>query len=440
MKKHILTLALMILSPAGTVMAQTYNLDNYLAAVKEHNRDLKLAAKDREMARYEKQEAESAALPRVGFETGYNYNFTDYYMYFDKSALMPGATGTAKAPVKRDNEYSATVALEQTLYSPSIGKAIRAADQYGNVTDFVYEAAMQNVVTGAKKLFHQCLLLEKVAEISRLSEANALENFREMQLKYDNGQVSQLELLLAETRWRNAEPETRKAERNLNLAMNMLRNLAGIDPSADIQIEGELDSVPELPSTVGIDTVIEARPDFQALSWEAKLRETAMNAARDAYKPSLKGTLAYSFSGQSNKFKRDEENNLLFAGIKLTIPLYTGGAIDANVQKARINLEKSTVKLKKTKESIATDLDNIHLRMKEAKSRIESASTTRDTARKAFSIAETTTREGLTTQLQLKDARFGYDQAEINYYAAVYDYIEAYFDWEYAAGNMGTGR
>ena len=135
MKKNILMLALMILYPGGTVMAQSYDLTGYLEAVRSHNKELKLAAKDREMATYEKKEAKSAALPKVGFESVYNYNFTDYYMYFDKSALMPGASGVAKAPLKRNNEYRATVALEQTLFSPAVGKAIKAAEQYRNVTD-----------------------------------------------------------------------------------------------------------------------------------------------------------------------------------------------------------------------------------------------------------------------------------------------------------------
>ena len=42
--------------------------------------------------------------------------------------------------------------------------------------------------------------------------------------------------------------------------------------------------------------------------------------------------------------------------------------------------------------------------------------------------------DGLTTQLQLKDTRVVYDQSMINYYAAVYDYMEAYFDWKHATG------
>jgi outer membrane protein TolC len=273
-------------------------------------------------------------------------------------------------------------------------------------------------------------------DVSRASEVNAHDNFRDMQLKFDNGQVSQLELLLAETRWRNAVPETQKAERNLNLAMNTLKNLAGIPLDSDIILQVKLDDVPELPEKVAIDAVVEIRPDMRALAWEERLRKTVMGAARDAYKPTVTGTVAYAYSGQSNEFKLDEENKFWYAGVKLSIPLYTGGAIDANIQKARVELDKTTVRMEKSRETISIDLENIYLRMREAKLRIESASTTRSTAEKAFSIAEATTRDGLTTQMQLKDARLSFDQAAIGYYAAVYDYMAAYFDYELTVGRV----
>ena len=53
---------------------------------------------------------------------------------------------------------------------------------------------------------------------------------------------------------------------------------------------------------------------------------------------------------------------------------------------------------------------------------------------KAFEIAEITSDNGLATQLELKDARLAYDQAKLNYFAAQYEYLEAYFDWELAVG------
>ena len=435
MKRYIM--AGIILMVAGrTAVAKTYDLDAILNAVRTHNKDLQIAGENRNTGAVQQKEALATALPSVGFEAGYTRNLTDYYMYFDQSALMPGATGVIKAPVKRDNELSSTIALQQTLYSHEVGSAITASRQYTQLLDYTFEATEQAVLTGAGKLFYQCLFLEKVTDVVQAAETNALENYNDVKLKYDQGQVSEFDLLQAETRWRGTIPEVQQAERNLMLALNSLKNLAGIDINQEITLEGSLDVVPDMPQSIAMEQVLEERPDVQALEWEKALLQTNLEATKGAHKPRITGTLAYSYSSQSNEFDLDEENNLLFAGINLSIPIYTGGYLNAQVQKAAIEVKKSDLKIEKNKETISKDTVNARLRLEEAQLRIESARSTMDTAERAFHIAEITTREGLATQLQLKDTRLVFDQASINYYAAVFDYIAAFYDWEYTTGQM----
>ena len=69
-------------------------------------------------------------------------------MYADLSALT-GQPGIAKFKVRYNNEFSGTIALQQTLFSPSVGSAIRAARQYQKLTDFVYDASLQAISNGA---------------------------------------------------------------------------------------------------------------------------------------------------------------------------------------------------------------------------------------------------------------------------------------------------
>lgn len=435
--RSIIVIALTL--TAGSVSAQgSLTLERYLGLVLDYNKDLKLAAGDRELASLQKRLATASALPSVGLESSYSRNITDYYMYFDMSVLNPLASGYARTPIKRDNEFTLTVGLEQTLFSSRVGSAIKAAGQYAALTDHVVNATRQAVIAGAKKLYHQCLLLERVTAVSREAEENARDNYRHMQLKFDSGQVSQFELLQAEIRWRAAIPETRKAERNEQLALATLRQMAGISPDSSLVLAGDLTHIPPLPQLLSLDTVLRFRPDFKAMEWEKRLRETSVAAAEGSYLPTLKGTVAWAYSAQSDEFRLGQENKLLFAGVSLSLPLFTGGYRPAMVQQARVELEKTTLTIAKAREQIAHDLTHIHLRLTEAFQRIASAEAVLAAAKKGFSIAETTARNGLATQLQLKDARIALDQATVNYYAAVYEYLDAYIDREQAAGTILT--
>ena len=420
----------------AAAQTQTWTLDQYIERVLDHNKDLKLAQKDKELATTQKKQAIASALPVIGMESDYTRNLTDYYMYFDMSAFNPQATGVAKAPVKRDNELSASVALQQTLFSPQVGSAIKAAGQFQHLTDEVYDASRQAVISGSKKLFYRVLLMHKFTEVARATEDNARENYDQVKLKFDNGQVSEFELLQAETRWRSTIPKTQEAERNLKLILNTLKNMAGTPVEQEVRLSGSLDEIPPPPRDMELKQVLENRPDFQAMLWEEKLRETNIGAARGSFLPTLTGTVAFAYSSQSNEMKIEEENKLWFAGFKLTLPIFTGGYRTAVVRKTKLELGKSRLNIEKTREKIENEITNIALRLDEAHERIASAEAVLKTAERGFQIASVTAYNGLATQLQLKDARVGYDQATLNYYAAIYDYLEACFDWELATGRV----
>ena len=392
MKKWYILILCMTQFAVGRSNAETYTLDSFLDAVKARNRDLKIAEKERETAAAKVKEAQSAALPSVGLEAGYNRNLTDYYMYFDKSAFSPDASGVMSAPFKRDNEYSSAVGLKQTLFSFSVGDGIRAADQYRTMVDYIYNAGESSILTASKQLFYRCLLLKEVYGVARSAETNALDNYTVMKLKYDNGQTSQLELLQAETRWKNAETETLKSEKNLKLAMNMMKIMAGIDIHYDINIAGSLDTVPEMPGETSFEDGLKARPDFRAIEWEEKLRMTAVRAAKNSVMPTFSGTLAFSYTAQSNEFRLDEENKFWYAGVKLSMPIYTGGLIKSKVQQNTIELGKTGIRKEKAKENIASDLENIGLRLREARLRISSAESTKKTSENTSRLASASPR------------------------------------------------
>jgi len=423
---------MLVFAAIGAVQSQTLDLESFLSRVLTHSKNLKLAVKQQELAAIQKQEAVATALPKIVARANYTHNLTDYYMYADMSALT-GKPGVMKMKIKRNNEFSASIALQQTLFSPNVGSAIRAAKQYQKLTDFVYDASLQAITNGAKKIFYQCILLEKVFEVSVASKDNARENYETMKLRFDNGQISEFQLLQAEVRWKNAIPAASRARRNLELALNNLKNWAGYLPEEKIKLSGSFE-IPAMPVEAELESILHKRPDFNAQLWENRLLNTNLRAKKSSFLPTLTGTIAHAYSAQSDAFKLEQDNGLTFAGLNLSIPIYLGGYRFAQIKRARVEVQKSEIKIKQIKENIYNEIANNLLRLKEARQSINSAESILKVARKAFKIAENTARSGLTTQLELKDARIGFDQAQLNFYAASYDYLAAYFDYEKTTG------
>jgi outer membrane protein len=436
-KKTILTaLCIFLLCHTG-LKADTHNLQSFLSLVEQHNRDLELAEKDLDLAKTQKKEAWSRALPDISAQGNYTRNLGRRFLYIDFPDFATGETTQQKFQISYWNEFGFNLAVSQTLFSFNVGQGLKAANQYQKLSDYVYDSQHQAVISVAKTAFYQTLLLKKVWEVAQESEKNARENYDIMKIKYDNGVISMLQLLQAEVRWENIQPETIKAKRNYELALNNLKNFAGVSVEEEITIEGNLDAFPSMPEMEPLERILERRPDFNALKWEKELRGTDVKAQTANYYPELRANVVlYNLSAISDQFKLERKNITYWIGLTLNIPIWNGGETAARVKRAEVELEKARIRIEKTRESIITELQNIFLRLEEAKARIDAGEKNVETAEKAFQVAESSARNGLATQLELKDARLLYDQAKVNYYSAIYDYLAAYFDWELAAGKV----
>jgi outer membrane protein len=437
MKKIAILLLGLLLTINTALAADNYNLQEFLSLVKENSKELKTARKELDMADANKKEAISTAFPKLLLDADYRRNLSDYYMYVDFSALNNGEDGgTQKFKINRNNEYGLSVVLSQTLFSLNVHNAIKAAKQYEKLTDFVYDASYQEIMTFVKKGFYQALLLKAVWEVTEKSQQNAEENYNNMKDKFDHGLVSQFALLQAEVHWKDMIPKAMEAERNYQLALISLKNIAGIPVDAEITLEGNLDDYPDMPASLEFETILKRRPDYNALLWEEKLRRTVISAERSGYFPTLTGNFIYNFSSQSDEWELDDKNDNFILGLNLSWPLFTGGYTRAKVSQARIELDKTRIRINQTEDAVHKEIMDISLRLKEAKDRILSAEATRETAEKAFQIAQASAKSGLATQLELKDARVVFDQAQLTHYAAIFEYLSAYFDWEKAVGKV----
>jgi outer membrane protein TolC len=433
---RLIGIVLIVLISIFTSFSQSYTLEQFIQLVEKNSKDLQMAQKELEMADAQYREALSTALPKIFAEGTYNRNLAKMFLFVDFPDVDTGEMTSQKFQLSFNNDFNAMAMIQQTLFSLQIGDALRAASQYEKLTNYVYDYSHQTIITIAKKGYYRALLLKKVWEVKEAAEKNARENFENVEKKFENGLVSEFEMLQAEVNWKNKIPETSQAKRNYEMGMIMLKTFAGIELETPLVLEGNLDSYPVLPDSLGLETVLKQRADYNALLWERNLRKTNVSAQKSEFFPYLTGHFVYNFTSSSDKFDFDRRNSAYFVGVKLNIPIYTGGYTGAQVQKARIDLDKTDIKVLQSQDEVFRSIKNIRLRLREAYSRILSADKTRESAFRAFEIAETSADNGMATQLELADSRVQLELAVLNFYVATYDYLDAYYDWQLAIGQV----
>ncbi|RMG64073.1 MAG: TolC family protein [Calditrichaeota bacterium] len=419
------------------VWAGEYDLSRILELAEQNNRELQLARQDLKFASAQKLEAYSTALPKINVQLGYNRNFLQDFFFFTTRDTATGQERTTRFSFTFRNEFQMRATLNQTLYSfGKVGNAIKGAGDFSRMTRFQFEAKRQEVMANTMKAFYRALLLERVWEVARASEQNALENYQLVKTRYESGSASEFEMLQAEVRYENARPQTMQAYRDYQLALNSLKIQVGLPLDEPVHLVGSLQNAPPMPDSLPADSVLNRRPDYLALQWERQLWKRNVGVQKSNLLPTLLGTLTYTSGARSDRFRLDNRTSNIVLGINLQIPIFNGANTIAQIQKAKVDLRRAETRLRITEDNIRLSLQNALLKLREAQRRVEAARKSVATAQRALEIAQSRAANGLATQLELKDSQLFLDQARVNFYSAMFDYLDAYIDWQLATGQV----
>ncbi|OQY36529.1 MAG: hypothetical protein B6229_09850 [Spirochaetaceae bacterium 4572_7] len=432
MKKNIsiFLVACLYLFNAG---AQELDLKSYMELVEENSKDLKIAEIDQELAGTQEKLARSAIRPMISGSAGYSRNLMDI-----KAPQPVGVSGNQfifkEIDMNKDNEFQFAVGGEQQLFNMSVFKALEASRKYRDMTGSIYEASRQGILTAAKQLYFQVVLLDEVYKVKKATEQNAYESYRDVQKKYDSEMASELDVLQAEVNWQINIPETTKSARNRDLAMSNLKHLAGLDPEKLLVLTDSLNEIPAKNDVENLSIILNNRPDYLVQQGLVDLKDINISAERAKFFPTLSASAQIGTSFANDEFILEDGTEFFKFGLSVTLPIYHGGSRFANMEKARLEKEQSLIDLVKKREDISIEINNLNLLLDEASSRIISAETTVKTAERAYGIMEISFKNGMATQLDQKDARLNLSGAKLNYYSAIFDYLNAFFQWQQATG------
>lgn len=280
--------------------------------------------------------------------------------------------------------------------------------------------------------------MQKLVEANRQGLDVVKANYDNVQALYKHGQAAEFDLLRAEVQVANTEPTVISIENNLVLAVNGLKSLLSIPLDSNVVIEGDF-MYTEVPQSVldeGDQSAMMANPSLQQLAFEETMLDQNVSVEQSGYFPSVFAFGSYQWQTQDNTF---QFNNYLWAkimnvGVTLSWNIFDGLRTPARVEQAKIDLRKIQYTRLKAQEGLTIQIQSTRLKMDEATRRIQGQEKNIEQAKKAVSIAETRFKSGVGTQLELLDTQVAMTLAQTNYAQAIYDYLVAKAEWDFAVG------
>jgi outer membrane protein len=437
-----LFLSLVVLTFPGFVRAQekfVLTLDKAISIALEQNRDILIADEDRSKAEAQIAEARSGAFPQLSFSAQYmrNIQLPVIFLPGNSPPLNP-SPNTISFEIGSNNSYQGGLTLTQALYSRQVGVALDIANTYKDFSDAGYASTKQNVVLQVKKAFYAVLLMQKLVDANRQGLDMVKANYENVQALYNHGQAAEFDLLRAEVQVANTEPAVISVENNLILAVNGLKSLLSIPLDSNVVIQGDF-MFTEVPQSVldqGGRDAMATNPSIQQLAFQQSMLDQNISVEQSGYFPSIYAFGSYQWQTQDNTF---QFNNYLWAkianvGVTFSWNIFDGLRTPARIEQAKIDLRKVQYTLLKAEEGLTIQVQSARLKMDEAKRRIQGQEKNIEQAKKAVSISETRFKNGVGTQLELLDTQVAMTLAQTNYAQAIYDYLVAKADWDFAVG------
>ncbi|MEW6570490.1 MAG: TolC family protein [Nitrospirota bacterium] len=206
---------------------------------------------------------------------------------------------------------------------------------------------------------------------------------------------------------------------NIESAYEVLKTLMGVDdPNQKIEIADGTPVYTEYPSFgESVNKAFLQRPDYIAVLNRKKIAEENLKFVKGRRLPYVYLSGEYiDRSGDEFEFKENWN-----VALRLSMPIFHGGDITAEINRARIEIEKADEKERSLRIDIVREIKDSYINLENAQKRI-------DVSKKAIEEAEENQRievlryeTGTGTSTDVIDAKTALLRAHIEYYQALYD-------------------
>lgn len=401
---------------------------------------VKNALLDIELQKQTNKEITAAALPQING----NITLTDYLAI--PTSLLPGeifggAPGTF-IPVKFGTKYNGTYGadLQQILFDGQVFVGLQARKTSIEFQIKTAEVTKEQIKANVYKIYYQLVVGQRQIGTITANIDNYEKLLHDTKEIYKNGFAEKLDVDKVQVQLNNLNTQKLKAQNQIDAGNASLKFLMNM-PQKDSLILTDTLSDAEIKSNILDENYnYEDRKEFQLLGLQTKLQE--FNIRR--YKLSKIPTL--TFSANLNKNAQRTTFNFFksgqpyfttsFISFKLSVPIFDGGARNARIASARLDLLKTNNSLDQLKSSIDNDIEQARMNMKSALLTMDSQKKNIELAQQVYNTTKLKYEQGLGSNQEISNAQADLVTAQNNYYSSLYDAITTKIDYLKAAGKL----
>lgn len=429
-------------TPAGaqapdSVPTGPLTLEQALALAESRSESIAISRAGVQRAEGEQTRARSGRFPQLSAAVSYDRALmSEFEGIFDTTDLDAGENDFGDLPFGRENTWRVAATLSQNLYSGGrLSAQARVADAGRDAATLGVSTSRGQLLFDVTQAYYDAALSDRLVRIAQATLEQAEATLRQTQAGFDAGTQPEFEVVRARVTKDSQTPLVIRQRANREVALLRLKQLLDLPQDFDLQLPDAFidDQLPPpaifAPRLVSLEASIakvasgaasltappEAVPDRTVVNEAAatlRLREASLQLTEAQRKPSV--TLNSTFARiayPTNVFPSFDRSNWT-VGATLNVPVLTGGRQRGDEQVARAEAEQARLQMRQTQELAELDSRSAWAELLAARATWEASAGTVQQAARAYEIADVRFRAGVSTQLELSDARLLQQQAE----------------------------
>lgn len=375
------------------------SLNEFEAQAAAANQDLQAGMARLLQARAQLQSARSEYFPQIGVGAG-------------PMRERPSPASQGLAPDAHTEAFTlwraqGTVAYEPDLFG-RISSNVDAAKASREQSEALFRSLQLAIQADVAQSYFTLRELDAMSAVYADTVKLREESTRLFQRRFDEGDISELELAQARTELAQARSEALGVARQRAVAEHGLAILLGKAP-ADFSLPPTPLQPIALRIPAGMPSVLlERRPDIAAAERAMAAANARIGAARAAYFPrlSLTGSFGFESADLSDLFKWSSRTFVAgpLVGTALSLPLFDGGARRAGVDLAKGAYAEQVANYRQTVLRAFREVEDDLAQLRLLQSQMEAQSDALGSARRSSDLSKTQYREGSVSYLNVMDA------------------------------------
>jgi len=416
----------------NTDTAQTYTLDQCVTYALKHEPFINMAIVNQAIVKASNAIATAGWLPQVNVAGNYTHYFTLPTSFIRDST---GKTINQKSGIV--NTFAPTLAVTQTIFNPALVYALHSAPLYDKQAQQVTDSNKISIIAAVSKSFYSLLNTLEQINVIKEDTARLNKNVSDTYHQFVGGIVDKTDYDEAVISLNNSLFLLRQAQEGVRPQYALLKQVMGYPPTSHFNV---LYDTLEMQKNIPFDTTqqlqFEKRIEYQFLQTTKALQLTTVDYYRKAWLPTVGAFFDYEYEFEHNSMDGffNQAYPFSYAGLSVSIPIFTGFARLNNVKRARLQYDMLDWQEVELKSQIWNDYTTA---MANYKSNLYNLSVSRENvglAKETYDIVTLQYSQGVVPYLNVITAQTNLFQSDLSYEASIFQVLSSKIDLERAMG------